>query len=68
MKRPPAGKVAFEAMGRSAYSRGLSSSAGREQRIYWPLWARQAYARGWLLQAQICEQFKLAQRALNKTG
>jgi hypothetical protein len=47
MKRPPAGKAAFYAMGQSAKARGLSSIAGRERRINWPRWARQAYAAGW---------------------
>jgi hypothetical protein len=53
MKRPPAGKRAFEAMGRSAYSRGLPLSHQRSMRIMWPNWARKAWAAGWLMQGPI---------------
>lgn len=42
--------VWFEAQGRSAYSRGLPLNYGRALRVYWPMWARQAWARGWLSQ------------------
>lgn len=39
-------KAYFEAIGRSDESRGLSLLAGRAQRLFWPQWAREAYARG----------------------
>ena len=43
-------KAFFEAQGRSAASRGLSITAGRGRRLTWPVWARSAWARGWLAQ------------------
>lgn len=45
-------RVWFEALGRSAYSRGLSLNSGRASRVHWPAWARSAWARGWLAQGQ----------------
>lgn len=53
MAKPLAGRKAFEAMGRSARSRGLSMSALRSMRQDWPLWARQAYAAGWIVQGPL---------------
>ena len=52
MSRPLAGKRYFEALGRSAYSRGLSLSYDRPARLRWPMWARTAWAKGWLMQGQ----------------
>jgi hypothetical protein len=40
----------FEAQGRSAYSRGFSLNHGRVWRVRLPMWARQAWARGWMAQ------------------
>ncbi|WP_228877628.1 hypothetical protein [Paraburkholderia saeva] len=44
------GKRAFEAMGRRAASAGLPLLQGRMERLGWPMWARSAYARGWIQQ------------------
>lgn len=50
MSKPLAGKRAFEAMGRSACSRGLGINYQRSMRVNWPLWARQAWAAGYIMQ------------------
>jgi hypothetical protein len=50
MGKPLAGKKAFEAMGRRACSIGLPLNAYRSHRISWPTWAREAWARGWIVQ------------------
>lgn len=50
MAKPLAGKRWFEAMGRRASSKGLAALHGRQDRQRWPMWARQAYAAGWLRQ------------------
>jgi hypothetical protein len=50
MSKPLAGKRAFEAMGRRASSAGLPLIHKRMERIGWPMWARSAYARGWIQQ------------------
>lgn len=50
MAKKLAGKRWFEALGRRAASKGLPSIHGRSARQKWPMWARQAYARGWLVQ------------------
>lgn len=42
-------RIRFEAMGRSAASRGLPLKSPRQ----WPKFARQAFARGWILQRPI---------------
>lgn len=43
-------KTYFEAMGRSASSRGLPLNYDRRGRLAWPEWARRAWAAGWLMQ------------------
>lgn len=50
MKKPLAGRKAFEAMGQRARSTGMPLSFGRRMRQLWPDWAQTAWARGWLLQ------------------
>lgn len=50
MAKPLAGTARFETMGRSAQSRGLPLIYGRLERRPWPMWARAAWARGWLYQ------------------
>lgn len=50
MAKPLAGNRWFEAMGRRASSKGLAAMHGRQDRQRWPIWARQAYAAGWLRQ------------------
>lgn len=56
MKRPPAGKRAFEARGRRAASLGLPLDFGRRQRAEWPAWARMAFSFGWHHQRPITSQ------------
>lgn len=48
MSKPLAGKRAFEAMGRRAQSMGFPLIHKRLERTGWPLWARAAWARGWI--------------------
>lgn len=48
--KPLAGKRWFEALGRRAFSQGLPINYERSQRNYWPMWARCAWARGWMQQ------------------
>ncbi|MBB5444607.1 MULTISPECIES: hypothetical protein [unclassified Paraburkholderia] len=48
--KPLAGKRAFEAMGRRAASMGMPLLHKRLERLGWPMWARSAYARGWIQQ------------------
>ena len=50
MRKPLAGKALFEAMGRRAYTRGLPLNYERAMRNSWPMWARCAWARGWIYQ------------------
>jgi hypothetical protein len=50
MSKPLAGKRWFEALGRSEYSQGLPINYRRSLRARWPMWARSAWARGWLHQ------------------
>lgn len=50
MRKARSGKLYFEALGRAARSLGFSSISERSMRLSWPKWAREAYARGWLLQ------------------
>lgn len=50
MAKPLAGKRLFEAWGRSASSRGLPLIHKRLERRPWPMWARSAWARGWIMQ------------------
>jgi hypothetical protein len=50
MAKPLAGKRLFEAWGRSAASRGLPLIYKRLERQPWPVWARSAWARGWVMQ------------------
>lgn len=50
MSKRLAGKRYFEALGRSAQSRGLPIIYERAKRNQWPMWARCAWARGWLHQ------------------
>jgi hypothetical protein len=50
MSRPPAGRAAFEAMGRSAKSRGWPMTYQRQMRVNWPRWAREAWSRGYIQQ------------------
>src|SRR3546814_15658027 len=40
----------FEAMGRRAYTQGLPLNYERAMRNSWPMWARCAWARGWIYQ------------------
>lgn len=40
----------FEAQGRRAYSFGLPLNFKRHEHRQWPMWARCAWARGWLYQ------------------
>lgn len=50
MAKRTSGKAYFEALGRSAASRGMPITLHRIRRNAWPLWAREAWARGWLSQ------------------
>lgn len=50
--------VWFEAQGRSAYSRGLPLNHGRALRVHLPMWARQAWARGWITQGSATQMTK----------
>ncbi len=50
MTKPLAGKRFFESLGRSAASRGYPMNYQRLERRCWPIWARTAWARGWLIQ------------------
>lgn len=50
MGKPLSGKKLFEAMGRRAYTQGLPITYERAMRNHWPMWARSAWARGWLYQ------------------
>ncbi|WP_423459929.1 hypothetical protein [Ottowia sp. VDI28] len=50
MRTPLAGKAWFEARGRRAYSLGLPMNHNRHEQQRWPMWARCAWARGWLFQ------------------
>lgn len=43
-------KAYFEALGRSASSRGLPITETRIMRQEWPKFAREAWAAGWLMQ------------------
>ncbi len=45
-----AGKAWFEALGRRAYTQGFPLDYQRAMRNHWPMWARSAWARGWLYQ------------------
>ncbi|WP_369055008.1 hypothetical protein, partial [Burkholderia gladioli] len=59
MAKPLAGKRAFEAMGRRASSMGLPLNHKRMEKRGWPMWARSAWARGWIQQPssrQLTEQ------------
>lgn len=47
-----AGKKYFNALGRSACSRGLPITESRAMRQSWNRWAREAYAKGWLEQSR----------------
>lgn len=51
MAKRTSAKAYFEAMGRSAASRGLPLNAYRQRRVWWPRWAREAWARGWIQQS-----------------
>lgn len=50
MSKPLVGKRYFEALGRSAKSHGQPLHWQRRERQPWPMWARTAWARGWLFQ------------------
>ena len=50
MSKSLAGKCYFEAQGRSAKSHGQPLHWRRLERQPWPMWARSAWARGWLFQ------------------
>lgn len=52
-KKPLTGWRWFEAMGRREKSQGRPMLYGRLERIKWPMWARSAYASGWLDQGTI---------------
>lgn len=53
MTKPLAGWRAFEAMGRSACSRGLGINYQRSMRAKLPMWARTAWVNGYLDQGNI---------------
>jgi hypothetical protein len=74
MRKPLAGKAFFEAMGRRAYTQGLPIVYERAMRNMWPMWARSAWARGWLhqqppraLTESIVSSFEKEARATGKT-
>lgn len=50
MKRPPAGRRAFEALGRRHEAIGLPYLTFRSCTLSWPMWARRAYCSGRLNQ------------------
>lgn len=50
MKKPLSGARWFEAQGRSAFSRGLPLNYMRAVNARLPMWARSAWARGWITQ------------------
>lgn len=50
MKKPLSGARWFEAQGRSAFSRGLPMNYMRAVNARLPVWARSAWARGWIQQ------------------
>lgn len=50
MGKPLSGKAWFEAQGRRAQSLGLPMNFKRHEHQRWPMWARSAWARGWLFQ------------------
>ena len=50
MKKPLAGKRYFEATGRRAASQGKPILHDRIARQAWPMWARAAWTRGWIMQ------------------
>lgn len=50
MKKPLAGKRFFEAMGRRAASQEMPFIHDRLAKQAWPVWARSAWARGWIMQ------------------
>ncbi len=50
MRKPLSGKEWFEARGRRAQSLGLPMNHKRHEQQSWPMWARCAWARGWLYQ------------------
>lgn len=50
MGKQLSGKAWFEAQGRRAYTQGLPLNYERAVRNSWPMWARCAWARGWLYQ------------------
>lgn len=52
MTKPLAGKRLFEAMGRRDQSLGRPMLYRRGERVWWPKWARSAWARGWINQGQ----------------
>lgn len=52
-KKPLTGALFFEALGRRAKSHGMPILYGRLDRLKWPMWARSAYARGYLSQGTI---------------
>lgn len=66
MSRPRGGKRYFEAQGRSAKSKGLAISWGRVERLSWPEWARQAWARGWINQGPLYATITRAAASLAK--
>ena len=50
MSKPLAGARWFEAQGRRAFSMGLPLNWKRHESQVWPMWARCAWARGWIQQ------------------
>lgn len=74
MGKPLSGKNFFEAMGRRAYTQGLPITYERAMRNHWPMWARSAWARGWLdqqparaLTESIVDSFEREAKATGKT-
>ncbi|WP_186202337.1 hypothetical protein [Burkholderia gladioli] len=58
MAKPLAGKRAFEAMGRRAATLRQPLNHHRMERLGWPVWARTAFTRGWMLQPSPGQQAK----------
>lgn len=74
MGKPLAGKALFEAMGRRAYTQGRPITYQRSMRNHWPMWARSAWARGWIYQQptralteSIVESFECEAEATGRT-
>lgn len=74
MSKALTGKRWFEAQGRRAQSLGYPLNSKRLERSLWPMWARCAWARGWIHQqtakqatACIVQSFEDEARRTNRT-